>query len=169
MTISPRGPSTYILVLFESRTGNTAALAEAVASGVRSAGFAAKLLSVEQAKPDDLLDPAGIIVGSFTSYGILAGRLKSFFDDSAKLHGKLVGKVGGVFATSGGLGGGNETTVLSLLQILLVHGLVIQGSADSPHFGAVAIGTPDERALESGRLLGKRVAELTARLHQTAH
>lgn len=153
-----------IVVLFESRTGNTQALAEAVASGARANGGIVSLLPVEQAKPQDLLDAAGIIVGSFTSYGTLGGKLKLFFDETAAHHGKLSGKVGGAFASSGGVGGGNETTVLSIVQILLVHGLIVQGDPNSPHYGAVAIGHPDAKAVEAAQKLGKRVTELAKRL-----
>jgi len=157
-----------IVVLYESRSGNTAALAEAVAAGVGLAGLTSALLPVERAKPEDLVQAVGIIAGSFTSYGILGGKLKTFFDETISLHGKLTGKVGGAFASSGGLGGGNETTVLSILQILLVHGLIVQGDPASPNYGAVSIGSPDEKSLEAGRKLGTRVAELAKRLNLTA-
>lgn len=157
-----------VIVLYESRTGNTRSLAEAVTSGVETTGSQARLLPVEQAHPTELLDADGLIVGSFTSYGTLGGKLKTFFDETAMLHGKLAGKVGGAFASSGGLGGGNEVTVLSILQILLVHGLIIQGSSTSPHFGVVSIGKPGETALLAANDLGRRVAALAARLKHNA-
>ena len=94
----------------------------------------------------------------------MSGDLKSFFDETAKIHGKLAGKAGGAFASSGGFGGGTETTVLAIIQILLVHGLVVPGAAQSPHYGAVAIGVPDDKALESAFKLGERVARLAAKL-----
>lgn len=154
----------YIAIVYESRSGHTKALAEAVGEGVKAAGLEAKLIPVEKAVPQDLLDAAGIIAGSYTSYGIIGGGLKKFFDDTIVLHGQLEGKIGGAFASSGGLGGGNESTVLSILQILLVHGLIIPGNSRSPHYGAVAIGSPDSKALDAARDLGSRVAGLAKKL-----
>jgi NAD(P)H dehydrogenase (quinone) len=150
----------YVLIVYESRTGNTRLMAEAVADGVISTGLESKLVDVKDATQTDMLNAAGIIVGSYTSYGILAGGTKEFFDRSVKIHRKLQGKVGGAFASSGELGGGNEATVLSILQMMLVHGMIIQGDSTAPHFGAVAIGKPNAKNLKSCRDLGMRVAGL---------
>ena len=150
----------YILVTYESQTGHVKQMAEAVSEGVKNSGVDVNLKAVEEVSMDDMLDAAGIIVGTYTSYGIVAGKTKDLFDRSAKIHGRLKGKVGGAFASSGKLGGGNETTVLSIIQMLLVHGMIVQGDSTSPHFGAVAIGKPDAQSLEGCRSLGKRVAYL---------
>jgi NAD(P)H dehydrogenase (quinone) len=150
----------HILIVYESRTGHVKQMAELVAEGVRGAGMDVRLLPVEEAKPQDLLDAAGIVVGSYTSYGVAAGGVKTFLDKTYGIHGKLNGKAGGAFASCAGLGGGCETTVLSILQMLLVHGMIVQGDPAEFHFGAVAIGKPDGRSLEACRKLGKRVAEL---------
>ncbi len=154
----------YVLIVYESRTGNTKKMAEAVSEGVKSTGQEAKLVSVDNVTQSDMLNAGGIIVGSYTSYGILAGDTKVFFDKTVSIHRKLQGKIGGAFASSGELGGGNETTVLSILQMLLVHGMIIPGDSDAPHFGVVAIGKPDEKSLKACRDLGKRVADLVKAL-----
>jgi NAD(P)H dehydrogenase (quinone) len=155
----------YVLVSYESKTGNTKQMAEAVSDGVKSAGVDVKLKAVEDVSIDDMLNAAGIIVGTYTSYGIVAGKTKDLFDRSVKIHGKLKGKVGGAFASSGKLGGGNEATVLSILQMLLVHGMIVQGDSSSPHFGAVAISKPDAHSLEGCVSLGIRVAQLVKALN----
>jgi len=150
----------HILIIYESRTGHVKEMADAVGEGVRGAGMDARLLPVEDAMPKNLLDAAGIVVGSYTSYGVAAGGVKTFFDKTFGIHGKLNGKVGGAFASCGGLGGGCEATVLSILQMLLVHGMIVQGDPAEFHFGAVAIGKPDEHSLAACRNLGNRVVEL---------
>lgn len=157
----------YIAILYESLTGHVKAMAEGVAEGVRAAGVEAKLIPVAEATLEDVKNAAGCIMGSYTSYGILAGRLKSFLDRTVEIHGKLEGKVGGAFASSGGVGGGTETTVISILQTMLVHGMVIQGNVISPHFGPVAMDEkPDEqKTLEACRYLGQRVATLAKKLN----
>ncbi len=159
----------YIVILYESLSGNVERMAQAVAEGVSDAGLEPRLRECRSgAAPDSLLDEivgaAGLIVGSYTSYGLLAGGTKEFFDASFRVHGKLQGKVGGAFASSGGLGGGNETTVMAILQALLVHGFIIQGDPESPHFGAVSIGAPDAQALDASKRLGQRVGELAKRV-----
>jgi NAD(P)H dehydrogenase (quinone) len=77
----------------------------------------------------------------------------------------LAGKVGSAFATSGVLGGGNETTVLDIVKAFLVHGMIIPGDTNAP-YGAVAIGKPDVSAKASCRELGKRISHLVKQLNR---
>jgi len=139
-------------------------MAEAAAVGARGTGAEINLCEVNDCSMDQLLEYDGIIAGSPTYYGLVAGPLKAFFDRSIVHHGKLEGKVGGAFSSAGILGGGSETTLLSILQMMLVHGMIVQGQARGNHYGAVSIGAPDEKALEQCRELGKRVARLALQL-----
>jgi NAD(P)H dehydrogenase (quinone) len=155
-----------VLVVYYSRSGNTEKMARAVAAGVEETGVPVELKPVSQAKAEDLLEADGIILGSPTYYGTLAAEMKALIDSSVRYHGKLEGKVGGAFTSSGGIGTGNETTILSLLQALLVHGMIVQGAASGDHYGAVAVRAPDEKALEQCRQLGARVARLVKTLQR---
>jgi len=139
-------------------------MADAVAEGAKNAGAEVTLNNVKECDPKELLDYDGIIAGSPTYYGIVAGEMKDFFDRSVKYQGKLEGKVGGAFASAMAIGGGTETTVMSILQIMLVHGMVVQGKTRKNHYGAVSINAPDENAKEECRELGIRVAELAGKL-----
>ncbi|MBS3763896.1 MAG: NAD(P)H-dependent oxidoreductase, partial [Planctomycetes bacterium] len=114
--------------------------------------------------PDDLLKYDGIIIGSPTYYGDMCYEVKELLDASVKYHGKLTGKVGGAFASSANIGGGNETTIMSILQALLIHGMIVEGTADGDHYGPVSIGAPEERAISQCRELGERVARLAIKL-----
>lgn len=154
-----------VLIVYHSRTGNTEKMAEACKSGVEEEGVEALLRPVASASVDELLEADGIILGSPTYYGTMAAEIKRFIDDSVKYHGKLTGKVGGAFTSSALAGGGNETTLMSLLQALLIHGMVVQGTATRDHYGPVAVKSPDARALENCRALGSRVAALARLLH----
>lgn len=153
-----------ILVLYYSRTGHTRQMAEAVALGVKAAGGSADLKPVAECSPDLMLEYDGLVVGSPTYYGLAAGPIKDLFDRSIVHHGKLQGKVGGAFSSAGIIGGGSETAVISILQMMLVHGMIVQGQAKGNHYGVVCIGAPDEKALERCLDLGKRVTALTRRL-----
>jgi len=103
-------------------------------------------------------------MGSPVYYGTMAAQLKELLDESVRYHGQLAGKVGGAFASSGGPGGGNETTVLNLLQAMLIHGMVIRGEPQGDHYGPIAVGAPDERSRRECLKLGANVADLAARL-----
>jgi NAD(P)H dehydrogenase (quinone) len=153
-----------VLIIYYSRTGNTKAMAEAVEEGVKFEGLDVQLKDVKDVSPQKLMEYEGIIVGSPTYYGTMAGEIKLLLDESVKYHGKLAGKVGGAFSSSGILGGGNETTVLDILKALLVHGMIIQGSPMGPHYGPVAIGKPDASNRNQCVNLGKSVAQLVKRL-----
>ena len=153
-----------VLIVYDSGTGNTEEMAEAVAEGVRNGGGEAEIKRVKDANPEDMLDADGVIVGSPTYYGQMSGPLKQFFDDSVTYQGQLSGTAGGAFSSSANPGGGNETTVLGILECMLIHGMVIQGTANGDHYGPVAISSPDERAIEQCHRLGKRVTQLADRL-----
>ena len=100
-----------VLIIYYSRTGNTKAMAEAVKEGVKSEGLDVRCKEVKDVSVKELLQYEGIVIGSPTYYGTMAGEIKLLLDESIKYHRKLAGKVGGAFSSSGILGGGNETTV----------------------------------------------------------
>lgn len=155
-----------ILIVYHSRSGNTKKMAEAIAQGVKSVdGATCTVKSVGEVALGELLGFDGIILGSPTYYGILSAELKKLLDDSVAYHGQLAGKVGGAFATSALVAGGNETTVLSILQGLLVHGMVIAGTATADHYGPVAVSTVEEPAQETARNYGRMLAHLAVKLH----
>jgi NAD(P)H dehydrogenase (quinone) len=154
-----------ILVVYDSLSGNTEKMAQAVAEGAKQVGGAVvEVKKVDTASLEDLQMADGIIAGSPTYYGLMSGKLKEFIDKSVKIHGKLEGKVGAAFTSSGDTATGAETTLLSILQAMLVHGMIVQGRSDNKHYGAAAVGAPDSKATASCLRLGKKVAELTIRL-----
>ena len=153
-----------ILIIYFSKTGNTEKMARSVAEGVKEEGMHVEVKKVEDASVDDLLDAKGIIIGSPTYFGTMAAEIKSFLDESVKHFGKLTGKIGASFSSSALVGGGNETTVLSILKALLIHGMIIQGETSGGHYGPVAIGAPDKKSEEECKKLGQKVANLVKRL-----
>jgi len=156
---------TVILVIYDSVTGNTEKMALAVAEGAKQVdGAKAIVKKVDSATLEDLQEADGIIMGSPAYYGQMSGKFKTFIDESVKIHGKLKGKVGAAFTSSGGTASGAETTLLSILQAMLIHGMIIQGRPDDKHYGAASVGNPDQESMESCRELGRRVAELAKRL-----
>lgn len=139
----------YILIVYYSRHGATAQMANFIGRGVENvAGMTARIRTVpsisavaeavtpsvpEQGPPyatlDDLEHCQGLILGSPTRFGNMAAPLKYFLDSTSSLwlSGKLVGIPAGAFTSTGTLHGGQETTLLSMLLPLLHHGAVIVG------------------------------------------
>ncbi|MBD3379308.1 MAG: flavodoxin family protein [Candidatus Omnitrophica bacterium] len=154
-----------ILILYYSRTGSTERMARLIGEGVAEAGVADHdVRSVEGFDAGSLLDYDGIIMGSPTYYGTLAYEAKKVIDESVKYHGKLAGKAGSAFTSAANIGGGNETTVLSILSAWLIHGMIVQGNEKGDHYGPVSIGAPDERAAAQCREMGRRFAGLVNKL-----
>lgn len=154
-----------VLIVYDSRSGNTEKMAHAVAEGVQEEGVDVEVKKVDDASVDELPEVDGLILGSPVYYGLPTGRLKEFIDASVKYHGKLDGKVGGAFASAGGTHTGAETTIIALNEVLFIHGMVIQGTSGSNHYGAASVGAPDDKDTENCKKLGKRVASLVKKLH----
>ncbi len=152
-----------VLVLYYSRTGNTEKMAEAVKEGVENSEAEVDLKNIEKVEPAILTDYEGIIIGSPTYYGLSAAPVKEFLDKSIKFHGKLTNKIGSAFSSCATVGGGVESTILSILEAMLVHGMVVKGYSDIGHYGPISVGEPDERALKECQDIGERVGNLAAR------
>ncbi len=149
------------LVIYYSRSGNTRQMAETISESMNNEGVATKCKSVTDTSVDDLMSADAIVVGSPTYYGHMAAPIAQMFDESVSKHGKLDGKIGAAFSSSANIGGGNETTILNILNTLLIHGMVIQGDPQGDHYGPVSIGKPDDRVNDQCTRRGKRIAELT--------
>lgn len=149
-----------VIVLYYSRGGTTKKIAELIAQTIQDEKVQVDISDTESFEAKKLLDYDGIIVGSPTYYGTLAASVKNLFDESVAFHGRLDGKVGAAFATSANLAGGNETTVLSILEAMLIHGMIIQGDFKGDHYGSVAVGKVDYRAEQNCRRQAQRFLKL---------
>lgn len=152
------------LVIYYSRSGNTKTMAKTIADAMTGAGVPTACKSVTEVKPEDLLKVDAIVVGSPTYYGRAAAPIAQLFDETVSKHGKLDGKVGGAFSSSANIGGGNETTICEINNMMLIHGMIIQGDPQGDHYGPVSIGKPDNRVLEQCTRRGQRIAALTKQL-----
>ena len=155
-----------ILVLYDSDTGHTAKMAEYVAEGARKYPVNVKVLSVDEATKEDILWCDGIAVGSPTYLGVLSWKMKKFWDGMVDLWGKIDGKIGCAFSSSGGWGGGSELACMSILTVLMNYGFLVFGVTDyvgdkfTLHYGAVTAGEPrKDEEIEACRRLGERLAQ----------
>jgi len=152
------------IVVYYSETGNTKQMAQIIAEAMNGAGLKTECKSVDKVKAKDLLEYDAIVVGSPTYYGSMAGPIKQLFDDLVAWHGQLDGKVGAAFSSSANVGGGNETTIMSIIEAMLISGMVVGGDPEGDHYGPVSIGKPDQRVKQQCIRRGQRIAELTGKL-----
>jgi len=156
-----------ILVLYYSKSGNTGKLARAIAGGVEEVeGVKAVLKKTDEAISEDFLASDGIIAGSPVYFGVMAAELKKVFDGFVGVRKKMEGKIGAAFATSGDLTGGKETTMMSIIQALLIYGMIIVGDpmTATGHYGVACVGEPDAGVEANGAALGRRVAEIAKKV-----
>ena len=156
-----------ILILYYSKSGNTRKLAEAIMKGVKEVeGVSAVFKNTDEVTKEDFVNSDGIIAGSPVYFGLMAAQLKKIFDEYVGIRRKMEGKIGAAFATSGDPSGGKETTMMSIIQALLIYGMVIVGDPLSAtgHFGVACVGEPDKEIEDNGMKLGRRVAELAKKL-----
>lgn len=155
-----------VLVIYHSRTGNTEKLAKAVVEGVKSEGVECVLKRANEVRREDFLEADGIIAGSPVYFGSMASELKKVFDDFVDIREEMEGKVGAAFATSGDDSGGKETTLLSIIQAMLIYGMIVVGDPmdATGHYGVSCKGKPSPKDLENAKKLGRRVANLVKRL-----
>ena len=153
--------------MYYSRTGNTRKVAEAVAKGVEEVdGVTCVLKPASEVTKDDFLSSGGIIAGSPVYYGTMAAELKAVFDKFVGLRNRLENKVGAAFATSGHHSGGKETTLMSIIQAMLINGMIVVGDPldAGGHYGVACAGAPDQRTRRDAAKLGRRVATLVKKL-----
>lgn len=152
------------IVIYYSRSGHTKEMAQIIAKSIKEADMQVDCKPVTDVKADDLMNYDAIVIGSPTYYGHMAGPVKQLFDDIVSFHGKLDGKVGAAFTSSANIGGGNETTIMGIIEAMLIAGCVVQGDPKGDHYGPVSIGKPDERVRQQCMRRGRRIAELAKKL-----
>jgi NAD(P)H dehydrogenase (quinone) len=131
----------------------------------------------------DLAECSGLLLGSPTRFGNMAAPLKYFIDGLGAewASGTLVGKPAGVFTSTSTMHGGQESTLLSMMLPLLHHGCVVAGipytepllsttrGGGTPYGASHVAGTtddpqPTDDEAQLARVLGRRIAQLAARL-----
>jgi NAD(P)H dehydrogenase (quinone) len=150
-----------VLVLFDSRSGNTEAMAELVAQGAREvSGVEVDLRRVDVMKPSDLTQYDGIILGSPTYEDLMTWKVKKILDEVVDQKVSLENKIGGGFASTAQHGA--DQTVISMLTYMVICKMIVTGPEfKEGRLGAVAFGEPkteDEKQMCRG--LGIKISKL---------
>jgi flavorubredoxin len=94
--------------------GNTKAVAEALAEGIKKGGAKTFLKNATDANAEDFINCDGIVLGSPDYFSYMAGGLKDFFDRTwFHVMGKVTNKPYILFITHGG----NGEAIKSLVQM----------------------------------------------------
>lgn len=181
-SIAPGGPTEVrVLVAYYSLRGSTEKMAGAAAEGARSvAGVTVQMKKVEEVTKEDLQAADGLILGCPTYFANIPGKMKVLIDDwNWKWKVDFTDKVGGAFATGGGLTGGKEFTITSLLLFMINHRMLVAGPLYEDEEGedkwgelgaSAATGPLDpglsEAELFTARRLGQRIAQLAKKLRR---
>ncbi len=190
-----------ILIIYHSRLGSVEKMARLIARGVESVeGCTAVLRTVPEisnkadenslpesgdpfASVEDLQQCDGLILGSPTRFGNMSASMKYFLDQTTQvwMSGGLVNKPAAVFTSSSSMHGGQESTLLSMINPLLHHGMVFCGlpytesalgtttTGGTPYGASHVAGSSNANPISSDEkelclALGKRVAKLSLKL-----
>lgn len=197
------------LVLFYSTYGHTWKLAQAIKEGVlevtqnvslkkipellpesvikalRAEEYQKKMEHIPVVTMEELEEYDLLIFGSPTRFGNMIGQMRMFLDSTGPLWSKnaLAGKVGSCFTSSATQHGGQESTILSMYNTLIHHGMIIAGlpysfkgqsrtdeiTGCSPYGASTISGSggerePSENELNGARFQGKFSAQIAKKL-----
>lgn len=195
----------YVLILYYSRQGATEQMARLIGRGVEQVqGIEARIRTVPAVSTvceasaseipengaiycteDDLRHCSGLILGSPTRFGNMAAPMKYFIDGTSALwlSGALIDKPAAVFTSTSSLHGGQESTLLSMMNPLLHHGMVLCGlpyseselsstqSGGTPYGASHLAGPSSDRKVDNDEsqlciALGKRIANIALKLQR---
>ena len=183
---------TRITVVFHSGYGHTQRMARAVAEGAQAELLTIDPDgNLPQGGWEQLKASDAIIFGSPTYMGDVSWQFKKFADASSKpwYAQEWKDKVAAGFTNSGGMSGDKLNTLFTLYTLAMQHGMIWVGLGLMPsnlksskrddvnyivsYSGAMSQSPADGGVsdmsggdLETARLLGVRVAEVTARLNR---
>ena len=151
-------------IIYDSVGVNVKRMAEMILSEFQTQNAACELFSVTAFPVDAMTEYDGFFIGTPNYFGGMSNRLKKLFDESVKHYKKLDGKLGAAFCSTGIIGGGGETAIMDVLKAMLIHGMVVQGSPITGHYGVLAIGKPDARVEKELRVAAQRFIDLLHKL-----
>jgi NAD(P)H dehydrogenase (quinone) len=190
-----------ILVVYDSRLGSVQKMARLIARGVESVnncdalvrrvpavGTSTETITNEDSgdaivEQQDLADCNALILGSPTRFGNMSAAMKHFLDSTSALwmSGGLVGKPAAVFTSTSSMHGGQESTLLSMMNPILHHGMLVCGlpytepdlhkttTGGTPYGASHVAGQSNSNPISEHEkslcmALGRRVAELALKL-----
>ena len=140
-----------INVVYWSMTGNTKAMAEAIADGVKSAGAEVNVCEISAITPDELAANEVFALGcpAMGAENLEEGEVEPFVTE---LEGKVSGKKIALF---GSYGWGDGTWMRDWVERMTNAGATVIGGE-----GLMANDAPNAEAIDACKNLGKTLAEM---------
>lgn len=155
-----------ISIVYSSRTGKTEKIAKLIEEGIKRVdGIEVKTMNLKdenQIDKDFINASDGIIFGTPTYYANISWELKKWIDESTEYN--LEGKMAAVFSTANSIAGGADIALLTIVNQLLVKGMMVYSGGvafgkPKTHIGYVHINEISENEDENARIFGKRIAD----------
>jgi NAD(P)H dehydrogenase (quinone) len=142
---------------------------------------------IPDATPEDLENNDVVIFCTPTTFGMMASQMKTFIDSCGQvwMKGSTIGKVAGVMASSGAQHGGQESTLLSFINLLFHFGFIVGGlpysftgqmgvdeiKGGSPYGATTIVGPngirlPSKEDLEGAQFQAEHLTKIGAKLFQ---
>jgi NAD(P)H dehydrogenase (quinone) len=157
MTIMDDRPD--ILVIYTSMSGNTEALARAIAKGASGSGNGNVNVTVKRATDVERRDIEGasaLAFGSPTYYSYMSGEMKMLFDKALPYRDVFQDKPAIAFATGEG---GQLKCIQSIEEILEFFGVKFVQRSDILSAGLAIQGRPDDGALVQAKAVGRKLGD----------
>jgi len=156
-------------VLYHSKSGSTKQMAEVIAEGMMTVeGTEAKVFPIEEIDEAWAKESKCVVLGTPIYMANVCSAVKSWLEGPCMKYG-FAGKIGGAFATADYLHGGGELGIQTILDHMMVLGMLTYsggGSYGKPviHLGPVALKGHLEESRETFKLYGQRMATKTAEI-----
>lgn len=150
-------------IVYFSKTGKTSAMADEVARGMNSVdGIEVGIFPLDKIDADFLAESRAVVFGTPTYYANTCWQLKKWFDEDSKPY-DLSGKLGAVFATANVQQGGADVAILTVINHLMVKGMLVYSGGSSLgqpfiHLGAVALRDTVDASKPMFYTFGARIA-----------
>jgi NAD(P)H dehydrogenase (quinone) len=152
------------VIVYDSVGNNVKKMADVLFSELKEQGAACERIFVDDFPVHSLVDYDGIIIGTPNYFGGMTSKIKNLFDSSVKFYKQLDGKLGACFCSTGVIGGGGETAIMSVIMAMLIHGMIVQGCPQTGHYGVLSIGTPDARVEKELKVWARRFNTLLEKI-----
>ena len=136
------------IIIYDTRSGNTRMIAEAIQEGMREAGVEVLSKRTAEVTANELADVDAVVLGAPTYNHDLFSSMKTFLFKMEKAE--LKGKVGAVFGSYGWSG---ESVQMMADTMKHIFGMNVMGP------GLKLVGRPSGSSLEQGKEFGRKIAE----------
>ena len=137
-------------------------MAEVIALGMKKIkDIEVGVFDINNIDDNFLKESKGVVFGTPTYYANTCWQMKKWFDESRNYN--LEGKIGAVFATADYIQGGAATAMLTIINHLMVKGMLVYSGGSAlgqpfMHLGPVATKENYEDSKEMFEIFGERIA-----------